>query len=58
MRFSLFELVAALIVGAVALFVLKLIGLILKLALIAALLVTLAAWLVFSAIRRTFAKRP
>jgi hypothetical protein len=49
-----FEIIAALIAGAVALLVLKMIGLIIKFALIIALLITLAAWLVFRAISRRF----
>jgi hypothetical protein len=49
-----FEIIAALIAGAVALLVLKMIGLIIKFALIIALLVTLAAWLVFRAISSRF----
>ena len=49
-----FEIIAALIAGAVALFVLKVIGLVIKFALIIALLITLAAWLVFRGISRRF----
>jgi hypothetical protein len=49
-----FEIIAALIAGAVALFVLKVIGLVIKFALIIALLITLAAWLVFRSISRRF----
>ena len=49
-----FEIIAALIAGAVALFVLKVIGLVIKFALIIALLITLAAWLVFRAISSRF----
>jgi hypothetical protein len=49
-----FEIIAALIAGAVALLVLKMIGLIIKFALIIALLITLAAWLVFRAISSRF----
>ena len=52
-----FEIIVALIVGAIALLVLKVIGIIIKFALIAALLVTLVAWLVVRAIRRTFEAR-
>jgi hypothetical protein len=51
------EIIAALIAGAAALLVLKVIGLVIKFAIIAALLVTLAAWLVARAISRTFAAR-
>jgi hypothetical protein len=54
MNLRAFEITAALIAGAVALFVLKLIGLILKFALIVALLITLAAWLGARAIGRKF----
>jgi hypothetical protein len=49
-----FALIAALIAGAVALLALKIIGLVIKFAIIIALLVTLAAWLVFAAIGRKF----
>ena len=52
-----FELVAALIAGAMALLVMEVIGLILKLALVVALLVTLGAWLAFRAIGRKFTSR-
>jgi len=54
MSLRLFEIIAALIAGAAALIVLKLIGLVIKLALIFALLITLAAWLVARAISRNF----
>jgi hypothetical protein len=57
MTLRLFEIVAALIAGAVALLVLKIIGLVIKFALIVALLITFAAWLVFRAISRKFAPR-
>ena len=49
-----FVLVAALIAGAVALLVLKIIGLVIKFALVIAALVTLAAWLGFQSIARRF----
>ena len=49
-----FEIIAALIAGALALFVLKVIGLVIKFALIIALLIALAAWLVFRGISRKF----
>jgi hypothetical protein len=52
-----FEIIAALIAGAVALLVLKVIGLVIKFALIVALLITLAAWLVFRAISAKFGGR-
>jgi hypothetical protein len=52
-----FEITAALIAGAVALLVLKLIGLILKFALIIALLITFAAWLGARAIGHKFTAR-
>ncbi len=57
MKISTFELVAAAIVGVIALFVLKLLGLVIKFAFIIALLLTLAGWLVFRSISRTFSKR-
>ena len=57
MNLRLFEIVAALIAGAVALLVLKVIGLVIKFALIVALLVTFAAWLVFRGISRKFNAR-
>ena len=47
-----FEIIAALIAGVATLFVLKLIGLVIKFALIIALLITLAAWLGARAIGR------
>ena len=53
-----FEIIVALIAGAVALLVLKMIGLIIKFALIVALLITLAAWLAFRAIGRKFGGGP
>ena len=53
-----FEIIAALIAGAVALFVLKVIGLVIKFALIIALLITLAAWLVFRGIYADSGPRP
>ncbi|HEY2835831.1 MAG TPA: hypothetical protein VGI89_04615 [Rhizomicrobium sp.] len=46
--------IAALIAGAVALLVLKFIGLVIKFALIIALLITLAAWISFAAIAQKF----
>lgn len=49
-----FVLIAALIAGVMALLVLKIIGLVIKYALIIALLVTLAAWVGFAAIARKF----
>jgi hypothetical protein len=49
-----FEIIAALIAGAVALLALKIIGLVIKFAIIIALLITLVAWLVFAAIGRKF----
>ncbi len=49
-----FEIIAALIAGAVTLLVLKMIGLIVKFAIIIALLITLAAWLAFRAIGGKF----
>lgn len=52
-----FEIIAALIVGAVALLALEVIGLIVKFALIIALLVTLGAWLAARAIGRKFTSR-
>jgi hypothetical protein len=52
-----FEIAAALIAGAVALLVLEAIGLVIKFALIIALLVTFAAWLVFRRIFRKFGGR-
>jgi hypothetical protein len=51
-----FILIAALIAGAMALLVLKIIGLVIKYALIIALLVTLAAWVGFAAIAQKFNK--
>ena len=50
----LFEIIAALIAGAAALLVLKMIGLVIKLALLFALLITLAAWLVARSISARF----
>lgn len=49
-----FEIIAALIAGAVTLLVLTLIGLIIKFAIIIAALITLAAWLAFRAIGGKF----
>ena len=46
----------ALIAGAIALLVLKIIGLVIKYAIIIALLITLAAWIGFAAVARTFRK--
>lgn len=57
MSLRLFEIIAALIAGAVALLVLKMIGLIVKFALIIALLITLAAWLAARAISAKFTTR-
>lgn len=50
-----FEIIAALIAGVATLFALELIGLVIKFALIIALLITLAAWLGARAISRKFA---
>jgi hypothetical protein len=58
MGLRLFTILAALIAGAMALLVLKLIGLVIKFALVIALLITLAAWLGFEAIARKFRDRP
>lgn len=52
-----FEVIAALIAGAVALLVLKMIGLILKFAFVIALLITLGAWLVARSISARFNSR-
>ena len=52
-----FEIIAALIAGAVTLLVLKLIGLIVKFAIVIALLITFAAWLAFRAIGGKFTGR-
>ena len=49
--------VAALIAGFAALLVLKVIGLVIKYALVIALLVTLAAWIGFAAIAQKFRRR-
>lgn len=49
-----FEIAAALIAGAIALLVLKIIGLVIKYAFLIALLVTLLAWLGFAAIANKF----
>ena len=57
MNLRMLEIVAAVIAGVVALFVLKLLGLIIKFALIIALLVTFAAWLGFRAVGRKFDRR-
>ena len=57
MNLRLFEIIAALIAGAVALLVLKVIGLVIKFALIIALLITFAAWLVFRGISGKFDAR-
>lgn len=57
MSLRLFEIIAALIAGAAALLVLKLIGLVIKLALIFALLITLAVWLVARSISARFTSR-
>jgi hypothetical protein len=47
-----FEIIVALIVGVLALFVLQVIGLVIKLAVIIALLVTVGAWVLIRAIGR------
>ena len=52
-----FAVIAAIIVGVIALFVLKLIGLILKYALIIAAILTLAAWLGFRGLERNINSR-
>jgi len=57
MSLRLFEIVAALIAGAVALLVLKMIGLILKFAFVVALFITLGAWLAARNISRKFTSR-
>ncbi len=57
MNLRLFEIIAALIAGAVALLVLEVIGLVIKFALIISLLITLAAWLTFRSISRRFGAR-
>lgn len=54
MNLRLFEIIVALVAGVAALLVLKIIGLVIKLALIFALLITLAAWLVARAISAKF----
>jgi len=51
-----FAVVAALIAGAMALLVLKVIGLVIKFALIIAALVTLLAWLGFAALAQAFTR--
>ena len=51
------EVIAALIAGAIALLVLKIIGLVIKFAFIIALLVALAAWITFAAIAEKFRAR-
>jgi len=51
------EIIAALIAGAVALLVLKMIGLIIKFAFIIALLITLGAWLAARVIAAKFMSR-
>ena len=56
MNLRMLEIVAALIAGVVALFVLKLIGLVIKFALVIALLITFAAWLGFRAVGRKFSR--
>lgn len=50
-------LIAALIAGAVALLVLKVIGLVIKFALIIALLITVGAWLFFIGLAQKFRDR-
>ena len=57
MSLRLFEIFAALIAGVAALLVLKIIGLVMTLALIFALLITLAAWLVARSISARFNSR-
>ena len=57
MSLRMFEIIAALIAGAAALLVLKMIGLVIKLALLFALLITLAAWLVARSISARFTPR-
>lgn len=57
MSLRLVAIIAALIAGAMALLVLKLIGLVIKFALIVALLITLGAWIGFEAIARKFRDR-
>ena len=57
MSLRLFEIIAALIAGAVALLVLKMIGLILKFAIVIALLITLGAFFAARAIAAKFASR-
>ena len=52
-----FEITVALIAGVMTLFVLKLIGLVIKFAFLIALLITLAAWLGARAIGRRFDRR-
>jgi hypothetical protein len=52
-----FAVIAAVIVGVVALFALKLIGLILKYAFVIALILTLAAWIGFRGLERKIASR-
>jgi hypothetical protein len=57
MSVRLVEIIAAVIAGAVALLVLKMIGLIIKFAFLIALLITLCAWLVARAISAKFKSR-
>lgn len=57
MNLRLFEIIIALVAGLAALAVLKIIGLVIKLALIFALLITLAAWLAARAISAKFTTR-
>lgn len=52
-----FAFIAALIAGAVALLVLKVIGLVIKFALVIAALVTLLAWFGFAALAQAFMRR-
>jgi len=57
MSLRMVEIIAALIAGAVALLVLKMIGLIIKFAFIIALLITLGAWLAARVIAAKFMSR-
>jgi hypothetical protein len=52
-----FAVIAAVIVGVVALFALKLIGLILKYAFVIALILTLAAWIGFRGLEKKIGSR-
>ena len=57
MNLRAFEIIVALIAGVAALFTLELIGVVIKFALIFALLITVAAWLGARAISRRFDRR-